>query len=100
MGAEKLFDRDTFPRYTIKDWEQWEGRWELIEGIAWAMSPAPSSDHQQLNLALAMLFHAALENCKHCKAFLPIDVVINDETIVQPDLTIVCIQKFSRSADF
>ncbi|MEO1923214.1 MAG: Uma2 family endonuclease, partial [Nautiliaceae bacterium] len=27
--------------YTVKDYEQWEGDWELIEGRPYAMAPAP-----------------------------------------------------------
>ncbi|WP_301924323.1 hypothetical protein [Ferruginibacter sp.] len=29
------------PHYTYEDHCQWEGRWEIIEGIPFAMSPAP-----------------------------------------------------------
>jgi hypothetical protein len=30
------------PHYTYVEYEQWEGQWELIEGIPYAMSPLPS----------------------------------------------------------
>lgn len=30
------------PHYTYSDYCNWEGRWELIEWIPYAMSPAPS----------------------------------------------------------
>jgi len=29
------------PNYTYEDYCQWEGQWELIEGIPYAMSPLP-----------------------------------------------------------
>jgi len=29
------------PYYTYDDYCQWEGRWELIEGMSYAMSPLP-----------------------------------------------------------
>lgn len=29
------------PHYTYQDYEKWEGDWELIRGIRYAMSPAP-----------------------------------------------------------
>jgi hypothetical protein len=28
------------PYYTYEDYVQWEGKWELIDGIPYAMSPA------------------------------------------------------------
>ena len=31
------------PGYTPEDWMTWEGRWELLEGIAYDMTPAPST---------------------------------------------------------
>ncbi len=32
--------------YTIEDYKQWQGDWELIEGIPFAMAPSPFADHQ------------------------------------------------------
>ena len=43
MGAVKLL-----PYYTYKDYCNWEGRWELINGIPFAMSPAPIPRQQWL----------------------------------------------------
>jgi len=33
-----LAEKDV-PRYTVSDYQHWEGDWELIEGIAISMSP-------------------------------------------------------------
>lgn len=46
MGAIKLED---IPRYTYDDYKQWEGQWELISGVAYAMSPAPMIEHQSIS---------------------------------------------------
>lgn len=35
------------PRYTYEDWLHWEGQWELIDGVPFAMSPMPVPSHQQ-----------------------------------------------------
>ncbi len=35
-------------RYTYEDYKSWEGRWELIDGIAYAMAPAPYPKHQRV----------------------------------------------------
>jgi hypothetical protein len=34
------------PHYTYDDYVHWEGKWELIDGIPYAMSPAPVPKHQ------------------------------------------------------
>lgn len=85
MGAAKIL-----PYYTIADWERWEGNWELIEGIPFAMSPAPMPKHQRIALNIAQQFNEGLENCKACKVYQAIDWIIDDDTILQPDVLIVC----------
>lgn len=34
--------------YTYADYAQWEGQWELIDGIPYAMSPSPVPKHQRI----------------------------------------------------
>jgi hypothetical protein len=34
------------PYYTYEDYKQWEGNWELINGIPYAMAPSPLKKHQ------------------------------------------------------
>ena len=34
------------PHYTYEEYCQWEGRWELIAGIPYAMCPATAPRHQ------------------------------------------------------
>jgi Uma2 family endonuclease len=36
------------PHYTVEDYRQWEGRWELWAGVAVAMSPSPLGRHAKL----------------------------------------------------
>ena len=78
------------PHYTYEDYCLWEGRWELIEGMPYAMSPAPNSRHQWIATELGAKFSQALKGCKKCKVYQPIDWKITDDTVVQPDLSIVC----------
>ena len=35
---------------TYNDYLKWQDRWELIDGIAYAMSPAPYPRHQKIIL--------------------------------------------------
>jgi hypothetical protein len=34
------------PHYTYDDYVHWEGLWEIINGIPYAMSPTPTLRHQ------------------------------------------------------
>lgn len=63
-------------------------RYELLEGVLY-MSPAPSVRHQAIVMHLgAWLYHAQEEGCG--RAFVaPTDVVLAEDTVVQPDLFFV-----------
>ncbi len=87
MGVQKT---EYLPHYTWRDYESWEGAWELIEGVPYAMSPAPSIGHQSISQKIAFQLSKLLLDCKRCKALLPVDWRINDETVVQPDNLVVC----------
>jgi Uma2 family endonuclease len=87
MGAEK---REYFPSYTYEDYKLWEGDWELIYGIPYAMSPAPMIKHQEISNKIAWQLQELLQKCEKCKALLPIDWKIDDTTVVQPDNLVIC----------
>ena len=57
MSAVKLL-----PYYTYDDYCNWEGRWELIDGIPFAMSPAPSLRHQWLSANIISELRTAIKN--------------------------------------
>jgi Uma2 family endonuclease len=89
------------PHYTYDEYCLWEGKWELIEGMPYAMSPAPVPQHQTINANLAMVFTTALKKgCKKCKAYIPIDWKIAEDTVVQPDLLVVCNKIEKKYLDF
>jgi Uma2 family endonuclease len=78
------------PYYTISDWEHWEGQWELLEGLPFAMSPAPLPKHQRIALNVAQQFNIQLKKCKACKVYQAIDWIISEDTIAEPDVLVVC----------
>ena len=90
---------DALPQYkrnTYADYSAWDGdeRWELINGVPYAMSPGPSEGHQSVLLKLARQLGDYLDG-KPCKVFVaPFDVRLNantyDDTVVQPDILVVC----------
>jgi Uma2 family endonuclease len=89
------------PHYNYNDYKLWEGNWELINGIPYAMSPAPTLRHQLINSNLLFNFKIALKNgCERCKVYIPIDWRVTDDTIVQPDLSIICGEVNKNFLDF
>lgn len=79
------------PHYTYDDYLLWEGNWELIDGMIYAMSPAPNIRHQGISGNLYSIFQQAINNgCQKCKVSLPIDWKIDEKTVVQPDLLVLC----------
>jgi Uma2 family endonuclease len=94
-GAVKIL-----PYYTYDDYVQWEGKWELIDGIPHAMSPAPTPRHQIIANSLGALFYFELKECKHCKVAQAIDFKISEDTVVQPDISVLCRQTTKKFIDF
>jgi len=82
--------KEDLPRYTYADYARWEGRWELIDGVAYAMSPSPTFEHQRLSHVLARLLEEALEDCALCQAVLDFDWKIDESTVVCPDNLVIC----------
>jgi len=85
-------DYDSFQYYTFDDYVHWDDRWELIDGIAYAMSPAPYPKHQQ---AVARIWKELDNNLEcstdTCEVYLsPVDWKVNESTVVQPDVALFC----------
>lgn len=88
------------PYYTYDDYVQWEGRWEVIDGIPYAMSPAPTPRHQLIANTLGALFYNELKKSEVCRVFPAIDLKIAEDTIVQPDISILCKKTTKKFVDF
>ena len=76
--------------YTYEDYKKWEGDWELINGIPYAMAPSPVKRHQNLSVKISSQFENQLENCKRCEVLIEEDYKISEDTILRPDISIVC----------
>jgi hypothetical protein len=48
-------------------------QWEIINGIPYAMTPAPSPKHQRISLKIASQLDELLSNCSDCKTYQAID---------------------------
>ena len=94
MDAARTIEK----RFTYADYCTWpdDERWELIDGVAYAMS-APAEVHQRL---LGELFGQlwTFFKGKTCQVYVaPFDVRLNaesgDNSVVQPDILVVCDKK-------
>jgi Uma2 family endonuclease len=80
-------------KYTYQDYLSWpdEERWEIIDGEAYNMSPAPKVKHQRISRNLTWQFGKQSNKLKGCEFFeAPTDVVFDEFNVVQPDIFIVC----------
>ena len=88
-------------RFTYADYMTWDDdqRWELIDGQAFCMTPAPARLHQEWLGNLFSKFHVFLAG-KPCKVYIsPFDVRFSEhpdasdediDTVVQPDMVVFC----------
>ncbi|PIY19010.1 Uma2 family endonuclease [Candidatus Desantisbacteria bacterium CG_4_10_14_3_um_filter_40_18] len=87
-------------RFIYGDYLTWSDneRWELIDGVAYDMSPAPSRRHQKIVGELYRQFSNYLLD-KSCEVYVaPFDVRLPEfdeadediDTVVQPDIVVVC----------
>jgi Uma2 family endonuclease len=75
--------------YTVQDYLQWEGDWELIYGQPMAMAPSPAFEHQAISMTIARQLDESLDDCPHCQALFEIDVEFADDTVVRPDVLVI-----------
>ncbi|MBI4687173.1 MAG: Uma2 family endonuclease [Nitrospirae bacterium] len=81
-------------KYTYSDYLTWpdDERWEIIDGTAYNMSPAPTIKHQNI----VSNFHIILKTspANPCYTGLaPTDIVFDEYNVVQPDVFVVCDRK-------
>ncbi|PLS19764.1 Uma2 family endonuclease [Bacillus sp. M6-12] len=83
--------------YRYHDYEHWEGRWELIHGVPYNMSPAPTTQHQHIVGEIHFALRSFLGKDK-CQVFVaPFDIRLsesddydNPDTVIQPDISVIC----------
>ncbi len=76
--------------YTVEDYQQWKGDWELIYGSPYAMSPSPMFTHQNINIKIVRQLSEHLDGCPNCQPAFEIDWEISSDTIVRPDSLVIC----------
>ena len=87
--------------FTYADYQSWDDgeRWEIIDGEAYDMSPAPERIHQDISMEILMQLGNQLKD-KKCRVYhppfdvrLPLANQKDDQEIinvVQPDISVIC----------
>ena len=88
MGALKK--EIMYPHYTYEDYKNWEGNWELIRGIPYAMAPSPLKTHQNLASTIIANLYNQTEDCIECEVLSEFDYKLSNDTILKPDVVLTC----------
>jgi len=86
----------TEKKFTYADYAEWpdDERWELIDGEAYDMSPAPSIRHQKTVNNINIFLSTYPKKKDECfVGIAPTDVVLSEYDVVQPDIFVVCDEK-------
>ena len=79
------------PHYTISDYEQWSGDWELWKGTAVAMTPSPFGKHQLVGAnIIGEIRNQLRQNSCDCRVLYEIDWRVSDDTVLRPDVVVIC----------
>jgi Uma2 family endonuclease len=90
-------------KFSYADYLSWpdDERWEIINGVAYDMSPAPAREHQRMSAIIFAKIYNFLSG-KECEVyFAPFDVRLAEtkdetdeelKTVVQPDIVVICDQ--------
>jgi len=76
--------------YTIEDYRKWEGDWELIYGMPYAMSPFAKPYHQLISSKIVSELINKLKRCPKCKALMEAEIAISKDTVLRPDIMVYC----------
>ncbi len=79
------------PRYSVAEYQKWEGDWELIDGYPYAMASAKMG-HQTIGASIVTMINNSLKKglCRDCRVVYELDWIIDQETVVRPDVMVIC----------
>ena len=100
MGVTMVLPQRDLQHSTYADYLTWpdDVRYELIDGVAYLMAPAPTLDHQDVVGEIYYQLRQALGD-QPCRAYVsPVDVRVpranenaaDIDTVVQPDVLVIC----------
>lgn len=85
-------------QFTYADYLSWNDkkRWEIIDGMAYEMSPSPNTEHQRISMLLSVVIGNFLNDKISFVFAAPLDVRLAEKNqeeinnVVQPDLVVLC----------
>jgi len=79
------------PQYTVADYQQWPGDWELVDGVPIAMGPSPFGPHAAWHAELVYRLRRALEEVADNEHLVLVDLdwIVDQNTVVRPDISLV-----------
>ena len=82
-------------KYTWQDYLTWpdEERWEVIDGEAYDMTPSPTAKHQRIVTNFGRILGNKLTDGPCATFAAPLDVYLDDNNFVQPDVMVICDEK-------
>lgn len=79
------------PHYAVNDYLNWEGDWELIDGVPVAMTPSPFGPHERIVSQLAYQIQSQIvAKDRDCEIYTNLDWVVTEDTVIRPDIMVVC----------
>ncbi len=95
--------RFDFPRYTYNDYKNWKEDWELIDGFPLQASPSATVKHNKVQGSLFFQSRLSMNKSRsgcNCEIYTDLDWKISQETVVRPDLMIVCGKSLTDYLEF
>lgn len=86
------------PHYSYDDYKLWKGDWELVDGLPFAKSPSANAEHQFVALQFVKQFGKQLDEnpcSRKCFLYYELDWIVDDDTVVRPDISVVCGERVS-----
>jgi Uma2 family endonuclease len=86
-------ETSNYPRYNYENYKNWKEDWELIHGYPFELLPSASPKHSKTQSKLIyQAIHSLEKNGEkcNCEVFTKLDWKINNETVVRPDIMVIC----------
>lgn len=88
-----MIANQNLPRYNYNDYKNWKEDWELLDGYPFQLLPSASPKHSRIRAKMITQSSNSIDkngsNC-HCVLFTELDWKINENTIVRPDIMVIC----------
>ena len=79
------------PRYTYDDYAQWKEDWELIKGYPYQLLPSARWQHNRVQVKISLQAESQFNQHQcNCMVFTELDWKISTDTVVRPDVMLVC----------